>query len=128
MTKRVSRRKKDQTASLAEAVIKGIQEKKGRKISWLDLRKIPNAVCDHFIICEAASTTQIEALAHSVEDMVQKETGQKPWHSEGKQNAQWVLIDYVSVVVHIFQSEVRQFYDLESLWADAKVRKVASQN
>ncbi|HEY6159670.1 MAG TPA: ribosome silencing factor [Bacteroidia bacterium] len=122
--KKTVKKKKNESTVLAEAVIEGLQEKKGREIAWLNLQKIEGAVCDHFIICEAGSTTQIEALSRSVEETVQKRTGQKPWHSEGKQNAQWILIDYVSVVVHIFQSEMRQFYNLEGLWADAEVMEV----
>jgi ribosome-associated protein len=120
-TKKTERKKKDGSILLAEAVVKGISDKKGKRITWLDLRNIPGSVCEHFIICEGTSSTQIDALSRSVEEVVEKETGQKPWHSEGKQNAQWILIDYVSVVVHIFQSEAREFYNLEGLWADAKV-------
>lgn len=115
------KKKKDEGVSLAEAVISGIREKKGKEIVWLGLGKLESAVCSHFIICEATSGTQIEAIARSVEEVVLKERGLKPWHSEGKQNAQWILIDYVNVVVHIFQSEVRHFYNLEGLWADAEV-------
>jgi ribosome-associated protein len=115
------KKKKDPGLLLAEAAVKGLSDKKGKRITWLDLRAISGAVSEHFIICEGTSSTQIEALARSVEEVVQQETGQKPWHSEGKQNAQWILIDYVSVVVHIFQSEVREFYNLEGLWADAKI-------
>jgi ribosome-associated protein len=118
---KAAKKEKDANTLLAEAVVKGISDKKGQKITWLDLRELDGAVCEHFIICEGTSSTQIDALSRSVEEVVKEETGQKPWHSEGKQNAQWILIDYVSVVVHIFQSEVREFYNLEGLWADAKV-------
>lgn len=128
MAKKTRKKKKESSATLAEIVLKGIQEKKGQEIVWLDLKNTGTAVCDHFIICEAASTTQIEAIARSVEEVVEKETGEKPWHSEGRQNAQWILIDYVSVVVHIFQTEVRQFYNLEALWADAEVMQVEMQD
>ena len=109
---------------LAEAVIKGLQDIKGKKIVWLNLSHIENAVADHFIICEAESTIQVNALGRSVEEIVKQDVGEKPWHSEGKQNAQWILIDYVSVVVHIFQTEVREFYNLEALWADAEVMEI----
>ena len=113
---------------LAEAVIKGLQEKKGKKIVWLNLSQIENAVADHFIICEAESTIQVNSLGRSVEEVVKNDMGEKPWHSEGKQNAQWILVDYVSVVVHIFQTEVREFYNLEALWADAEVMQVELQD
>jgi len=120
--------KREDSTPLAEAVIKGLQDKKGKKIVWLNLSNVENAVADHFIICEAESTTQVNALGRSVEEVVREEVGEKPWHSEGKQNAQWILVDYVSVVVHIFQTEMREFYNLEALWADAEVMEVELQD
>ena len=119
------KKKKVTSVILAETVIKGIQDKKGKEIVCLDLRNIENSVSDFFVICEGTSTTQIEAIARSIEETVMKIAGEKPWHSEGKENAQWVLMDYVSVVVHVFQSEVRGFYNLEGLWADAEIQKIA---
>lgn len=124
MVKKTRKKKKDGSALLAESAINGIQEKKGKEILVLDLRKIENAVTDFFIICEGDSITQVEAIARSVQEVVEKERGEKAWHCEGTQNAQWVLIDYVNVVVHVFQKEIRQFYNLESLWADAEVMPV----
>lgn len=120
--------KSDDSLLLAETVVKGILEKKGKNITWLNLKEIPNAVCDYFIICEGDSNVHIDAISGSIEDTVEKDLGEKPWHSEGKQNAQWILIDFVSVVVHVFQSEVRSFYNLEDLWADAKVMEVEYQH
>jgi len=117
MAKKTRKKKKNDSVLLTESVVNGIQEKKGREIVVLDLRKIENAVSDFFIICEADSTTQVGAIARS----------EKAWHSEGVQNAQWILIDYVSVVVHVFQKEIRQFYNLESLWADAEIMEVELQ-
>lgn len=111
---------KDEGRILAESAVNGILEKKGQNIRWLDLRNIENAVCDYFIICEGNSRTQVEAIADSVEEIVKKETGQKPYRSEGWENALWILIDYVNVVVHIFDRDTRHFYNLESLWADAE--------
>lgn len=110
---------KDISVELAKAAIFGIEEKKGRNIRALDLRNIKNAVCDFFIICEAESTTQVSAIADSVAAEVKKQTNHRPHHIEGMQNAEWVLVDYLDVVVHVFQPEVRRFYNLESLWADA---------
>jgi len=127
MAKKTRKKKKNDSALLTESVVNGIQEKKGREIVVLDLRKIENAVSDFFIICEADSTTQVGAIARSVQEIVEKERGEKAWHSEGAQNAQWILIDYVSVVVHVFQKEIRQFYNLESLWADAEIMEVELQ-
>lgn len=115
---------KDEGRILAESVVNGILEKKGQNICWLDLRGIENAVCDYFIICEGNSNTQVEAIAESVEDIVKKETSQRPYRSEGWENALWILIDYINVVVHVFEKETRHFYNLESLWADAEEIKV----
>jgi ribosome-associated protein len=115
---------KDEGWILAESVVNGILEKKGQNVRWLDLRNIENAVCDYFIICEGNSNTQVEAIAGSVEDVVKKETSQRPYRSEGWENALWILIDYINVVVHVFEHETRHFYNLESLWADAEEIKV----
>lgn len=115
---------KDEGRILAESVVNGILEKKGQNVCWLDLRGIENAVCDYFIICEGNSNTQVEAIAESVEDIVKKETSQRPYRSEGWENALWILIDYINVVVHVFEKETRHFYNLESLWADAEEIKV----
>ncbi len=110
---------------LVDAAVEGILEVKGRNISILDLRKIHNRVCDYYIICQADSSTQVNAIAGSVEVMVKKRIGERPYHTEGFQNSEWILVDYVTVVVHIFQSHIREFYKLEALWADAEVTKVA---
>lgn len=119
------KKKNSQTSSLVDAVIKGIQEKKGQNIVCLDLRKIENAVCEHFIICEGTATTQVSAIADSIKDEVKKMTNERPFHSEGYENSQWILIDYVTVVVHVFLPDVREFYNLEDLWADAEVLEYA---
>ena len=105
-------------SKLFKSILNAIKEKKGVNIVSLDLRKIDEAVADFFIVCEANTFVQVKAIADSVEDMVQKETGEKPYHIE--QGPQWTLIDYVNIVVHIFQHEHRKFYNLESLWADAE--------
>lgn len=115
----------DTVKLLADAAVDGILEKKGKNISVLNLKEIPNRVCDYFIICQADSTTQVNAIAGSVEEIVKKKTGEKPYRSEGFENAEWILIDYVTVVVHIFQSHIRNFYNLEALWADAEVTEIA---
>jgi ribosome-associated protein len=115
-------RKKSETrltrnSKLFKTILKGIRDKKGEAIISLDLRKIDEAVADFFILCEAKSHIQVKAIADSIEDAVQKECGERPFHSElGKE---WTLVDYVNIVVHVFQHEHRHFYDLESLWEDA---------
>lgn len=107
-----------------DAAVHGLQEKKARDIVILDLREMPHAVCDYFIICHGDSTTQVEALADAAETEVREQLGEKPWHREGMENAQWILVDYVDVVVHVFHREAREFYDLEGLWADAPAEQV----
>lgn len=117
--------KKGPNELLVDAAVEGILELKGKYISVLDLRKISSRVCDYFVICQAESTTQVNAIANSVEEFVRKRTGEKPFHAEGFQNSEWILIDYVTVVVHVFQTQARDFYNLESLWADAEITKIA---
>jgi len=104
---------------LQKFVVEGLQEIKGENITILDLREIESAVTDFFIIAEGNSNTQVNALSDSVHKSVRENIGDRPWHIEGKENAEWVLMDYVNVVVHIFQKGTREFYDLESLWGDA---------
>lgn len=116
---------KNPTQKLADAVVEGILEIKGKNITVMDLRGIHNRVCDYFIICQADSNTQVNAIAGSIQETVRKITGDRPYRSEGFENAEWILIDYVTVVVHIFQSHIRDFYNLESLWADAETTQIA---
>lgn len=106
---------------LCDSVINGIQEKKGFDIVKLDLREVPAAITDFFIICSGGSDTQIGAIADSVDEEVFKDLKELPWHKEGFTNKEWILLDYVNVVVHVFRKEKREFYDLESLWGDAKI-------
>ncbi len=110
---------------LVDAAVEGILEIKGKNISILNLKNIHNRVCDYYIICQADSSTQVNAIAGSVEEIVKKRIGEKPFHTEGFQNSEWILVDYVTVVVHVFQSHIREFYNLEALWADAEVTKIA---
>ncbi|MCK8521860.1 ribosome silencing factor [Aquimarina sp. D1M17] len=105
---------------LITQIIKGIEEVKGNDINILDLRDIENTVCNYFVICNGTSNTQVNAIVNSIQKTVSKELKDKPWHVEGSENAEWVLIDYVHVVVHVFQKHIREFYDIEGLWGDAK--------
>ncbi|MCO6499769.1 MAG: ribosome silencing factor [Vicingus serpentipes] len=109
---------------LLDTAIKGLQETKGENIVCIDLRGIENAVCEYFIICSGTSSTHVGALAGSVEKEIHNTLQEKPWHSEGFGSSEWVLLDYVNVVVHIFQEKVREFYNLEGLWADAEISKI----
>jgi len=105
---------------LISTILSGIEDVKGKEISILDLREIENTVCDYFIVCEGTSNTQVNAIVNAVQKKVSKELKDKPWNIEGQDNAEWVLMDYVNVVVHVFQKHIREYYDIESLWGDAK--------
>jgi ribosome-associated protein len=108
-----------------KSIIKAIQDKKGEHIVSLDLRKIPEAVADFFVVCEATSTTQVRAIGESIEDLVKKQCDETPYKHEGYQHLQWVLIDYINIVVHIMQPETRKFYKLEEMWSDATLTEHA---
>ena len=109
---------------LISVIINGIEDVKGKEINILDLRDIENTVCDYFIICEGTSNTQVNAIVNSIQKKVSKELKDHPWHVEGLDNAEWVLLDYVNVVVHVFQRQIREYYDIESLWGDAKTTQI----
>jgi ribosome-associated protein len=120
---RTSKTKKASTTEsekIVKSAVLGLQEKKGEDILVMDLRKSNNAVADFFVLATGNSRTQVEALSRSVDETIFKELGEDPWHIEGKTNSEWVLIDYVSVVVHVFQQDSRSFYNLEKLWGDAE--------
>ena len=116
------------TDVLLTNIIKGIEEVKGNDIDILDLRAIDTAVCDYFVICNGSSNTQVNAIVNSVQKIVSKEIKDKPWHVEGTDNAEWVLMDYVSIVVHVFQKEIREYYNIEGLWGDAKITSLENKN
>ncbi len=111
---------------LIALILHGIEDVKGVDINLLDLREIENTVCDYFIICNGTSNTHVNAIVSSIQKKVSKTLHDKPWHIEGSENAEWVLMDYVNVVVHVFQKHIREFYDIEGLWGDAKVTMVES--
>jgi len=110
-------------SKIIKAIIQAIQEKKGEKIISLDLRKIPEAVADFFIVCEAGSTTQVRAIADFIEQEVKEKCAESPYMHEGRQVLQWVIIDYINVVVHIMLPDSRRFYKLEEMWSDANVEE-----
>jgi len=112
------------TDQLITEIVRGIEEIKGQDIEILDLREIENTVCDYFVICNGTSNTQVNAIVNSVQKLVSKALQEKPWHVEGSNNAEWVLLDYVHVVVHVFQKQIRDFYNIEGLWGDAKSLKI----
>jgi ribosome-associated protein len=108
-------------------IIKGIEEVKGNDISILDLREIDAAVCDYYVISNGNSNTQVNAIVNSIQKTVSKELKDKPWHVEGADNAEWVLMDYVNIVVHVFQKQIREYYNIEGLWGDAKITTIENK-
>ncbi len=116
---------KAQTTSLLDAIVEGMQEKKAKNITVINLTGLENRVADYFVICDADSGTHVNAIADTLEESVMKKTGEKPYHSEGHQNAEWILIDYVNIVAHVFMRETREFYNIEGLWADGKITTIA---
>lgn len=122
------RKKLEAPDMLADIVVHGMQERKGIDIVKLNLQKLPNTITDYFIICHGTSRAQVEAIAESVQSEVKKAIGINAWHKEGYDNAEWILIDYFDVVVHIFIEEARNFYKLEKLWADAERTNVQEVN
>ncbi len=115
------------TDTLISYILEGISDVKGLDTVIMDLRDIENTVCEYFIVCTGTSNTHVNAIVGSVQKKVSRATKDKPWHVEGAENAEWVLMDYVSVVVHVFQKSIREYYDLEGLWGDAKFTKVENR-
>lgn len=121
--KRSSVTRLTRNSKILKTILKAISDKKGEHVVSLDLRKINEAVADFFIICEATSAPQVRAIADHVEEEVKAKCGDSPYHQEGRQNMQWVLLDYVDVVVHIMLPETRKFYKLEEMWSDAAAQE-----
>ena len=113
---------------LIDKIVEAMQDTKGDDILIFDLSKIENSVAQTFIICSGNSNTQVSAIAGNIEKKVRNDLQDRPWHVEGNENALWVLLDYVSVVVHVFQRETREYYDIEELWGDAKITKIENLN
>ncbi len=118
----------DETKNLVRTITEGIQEKKGSNIVIADLTDIEGTICHYFVICQGNSPSQVEAITESIGDVVRINAGEKPIHIVGLNNAQWVAMDYSNVLVHVFLPEVRDFYDLEHLWEDAKLTRIPDLN
>lgn len=114
----------DQTKELVNTIVEGLQEKKGKNIVTVDLTQLSGAVCQYMVICEGNTPTQVSALSDSVWDFASKKAGEKPLSIDGNQSAQWIGMDYGTVLVHIFLPEQREFYNLETLWSDSKVTQI----
>lgn len=123
----MGKRKKDSSdgsKKLSDAIVKGMQEKKANDIVLLDLRKVKNAVADFFVICSGNSDKQLDAIADSIDQEVYKALKENPWHVEGKNNKEWMILDYTSVVAHVFRKDRRSYYALEKLWGDAEISEI----
>lgn len=121
-------KKLEETDRILDAAIEGLKKIKGKEINIIDLASIKHTECSYFIICHGSSGTNVDALAHSVEETVEEMTGTKVWHRDGYRNAIWILLDYGDVMVHVFREEARRFYNLEGLWADAKSKKIETED
>jgi ribosome-associated protein len=123
----MGKRRKDSglgSEKLSSSIVKGMQEKKAIDIVLMDLRKVKNAVADFFVICSGSSDKQLDAIADSIDEQVYKNLNENPWHVEGKNNKEWMILDYTNVVAHIFRKDRRNFYALEKLWGDAEITEI----
>lgn len=117
----VSSKKATFDDDLVTAIVRGIDEKKGKNTAVIDLREIENSICDYYVVCHGTSNTNVDAIAESIIDVVREEQGEKPRNVEGKREAQWIVVDFFNVMVHVFQEEYREHYAIEELWADAEI-------
>ena len=115
----IDKKTNSESTELCEAIVEGMKENKANDIVILDLRHLESAVCDYFVLCSGDSTTHVDGISNAVTRYVRKSIKEKPWHIEGKTNSDWILLDYINVVGHIFYKESRSFYDIEELWSDA---------
>jgi ribosome-associated protein len=123
----MGKRRKDSgpvSEKLSSTIVKGMQEKKAVDIVLMDLRKVKNAVADFFVVCSGNSDKQLDAIADSIDEQVHKDLNENPWHVEGKNNKEWMILDYTNVVAHIFRKDKRSFYALEKLWGDAEITTI----
>jgi len=126
--KKLMTKKNVSADDLIAVILKAIDEVKGENIEILDLREIENTVCNYFIVCTGTSNTHVNAISGIIQKQVGKIIQEKAWHVEGEGPAEWILLDYVNVVVHVFQKHIREYYDIESLWGDAKITSIPSSN
>ena len=115
-----------ESTQLCEAIVEGMKENKANDIVVLDLRHLDSAVCDYFVLCSGDSTTHVDGISNAVTKFVRKSIQEKPWHVEGKTNSDWILLDYINVVGHVFYKDSRGFYDIEELWSDADRTNIPS--
>ena len=120
-------KKLDETNILLENIITAIQDVKGKKIISLDLRKIDSAICKYFVICTGASSTHVNSIESNIKKTISRDLGEKPFHIEGNNIGEWVLMDYSDIIVHVFQEKTRAFYNIEDFWGDAKFKNYKSE-
>ena len=120
----MNKSKLDESDILLETIIEGVKDVKGKDISILDLRNIETAICKYFVICSGTSNIHVSSISDNVRKFVSKELNEKPWNTEGKNSAEWILMDYSDIVLHVFQQQTRDFYSLEDLWGDANIRMI----
>ena len=120
----MSKKKREESDILLETIVQSMQDMKAKNITVLDFEGIETAVCKYFVICSGSSNTHVSAISENVKKFVRKKSKEKPWGSEGYESCEWVLLDYLNIVVHIFQDKIREFYDLEDLWADARIENI----
>ena len=118
----MNKSKLDESDILLETIIEGVKDVKGKDISILDLRNIETAICKYFVICSGTSNIHVSSISDNVRKFVSKELNEKPWNTEGKNSAEWILMDYSDIVLHVFQQQTRDFYSLEDLWGDANIK------
>lgn len=121
----MAKKKKPESEKLSMTIARGMQEKKASNIVVMDLRKVKNAVADFFVLCSGNSDKQLDAIADSIDQEVYKTLRENPWYTEGKNNKEWILLDYINVVAHVFRKDRRQYYALEKLWGDAEITEIA---
>ncbi len=122
----IDKKTNSESTELCEAIVEGMKENKANEIVVLDLRHLESAVCDYFVLCSGDSTTHVDGISNAVTRYVKKSVKEKPWHIEGKTNSDWILLDYINVVGHVFYKEARGFYDIEELWSDANRTNILS--
>ena len=113
-----------ETKDIVKEIVEAVQDRKGKRITIIDLSKVDGASTDTFVICEGRSTAQVSAIADFIREDVQKKTGRKPYNYDGYRNSQWIVIDYGEVMVHVFLPDVRVFYNIEDLWSDGKTKEI----
>ena len=122
----IDKKTNSESTELCEAIVEGMKENKANDIVVLDLRHLESAVCDYFVLCSGDSTTHVDGISNAVTRYVKKSVKEKPWHIEGKTNSDWILLDYINVVGHVFYKDSRGFYDIEELWSDADRTNIPS--